>query len=92
MQKTVVKYAKYSALALAVALASGCANTDTAKMIDENQKAAAQANDTANQALSTAKEALRKADAAAAAARSAQECCDRNSRADKKRFEKEMNK
>ncbi len=91
MQKNVVKFAKYSALALALGLASGCASTDTMKAIEDNAAAAKQAQDTASQALSTAKEASRKADAAMRAASEAQACCDQN-RMSKRTFEEKMRK
>lgn len=88
MQRMLVKIA-----AFAVALgAAGCANTDTTKMIEDNQKVARDASDLANQALKTAAEASRKADAAMSAARAAQQCCDDTKEGMNRSFEKSMRK
>ncbi len=92
MQKTVVRFAKFTALAAVVGLASGCA-TDTAKLDDVQKVAtqATQANDTANKALATANDALRIANNAMRAANDAKACCEA-SKLGKKRFEEKMNK
>ncbi|CAK0780953.1 hypothetical protein CCP3SC15_840007 [Gammaproteobacteria bacterium] len=71
MKKTIMNIVKYSALAVIVGVAAGCASSETTKMIEENQKAIAQVTATAN-------DASRKADAAMSAARAAQECCTRS--------------
>jgi high-affinity Fe2+/Pb2+ permease len=92
MQKNVVKFAKYSALAVVLSVASGCASNETTKMIEDNQKAAASATDLANQALKTAAEASRKADAAMNTARMAQECCTENQEKIDRAFQKSMRK
>ena len=92
MLKTVVQVAKYSVLAAAVGLASGCASSETTKMLDDNQKAAAQALDLATQANRTAMEAKQKADAAMRTAQDAKSCCDSNSERVNRAFEKSMRK
>jgi hypothetical protein len=92
MQKAVVKFAKYSALAVVLGLASGCASTETTKMIEDNQRAAASAADIANQALKTAAEASRKAEAAMSTARMAQQCCTENQEKIDRVFQKSMRK
>jgi len=85
MQKTVTKIVKYSALAVVVGLASGCASSDTVKMAEE-------ANTQASQAVKTANEANRKADAAMSAARAAQECCDQTKEGINRSYQKSMRK
>ncbi|CAK0740041.1 putative Major outer membrane lipoprotein [Gammaproteobacteria bacterium] len=89
MQKTIVKFAKYSALAVVVGLASGCASTESVKMAEEK---AAEASTSASQALKAANEASRKADAAMSAARAAQECCDQTKEGINRSYKKSMNK
>jgi 20S proteasome alpha/beta subunit len=73
--QTIVKFAKYSALAVVVGLASGCATSETTKMIEENKQTAEEATNLANQALKAAAEASRKADAAMTTAQMAERCC-----------------
>lgn len=92
MRNTVVKFAKYSALAVVVGLASGCASNETTRMIEDNQKAAASATDLANQALRTAAEASRKADAAMSTARMSQQCCADNKEEMSRAFTRGMRK
>ncbi|CAK0739405.1 Major outer membrane lipoprotein [Gammaproteobacteria bacterium] len=85
MQKTIVKIAKYSALALVIGLASGCASSDT-------KTTEAEATTLANQAIKTANEASRKADAAMNAARAAQDCCDQTKEGINRSYQKSMRK
>ncbi|CAK0771494.1 putative Major outer membrane lipoprotein [Gammaproteobacteria bacterium] len=91
MRKT-VQIVKYSALAVVVALAAGCASSETTKAVEDNQRAVAQATDLANQANRAAAEASRKADAAMRAAQDAKSCCESNSERVSRAFEKSMRK
>ncbi|CAK0780944.1 putative Major outer membrane lipoprotein [Gammaproteobacteria bacterium] len=92
MHNTIINIAKYSALAIVIGLASGCASSETTRMIEDNQKATAHAAELANLAIKTANEASRKADAAMSTARDAQECCDQVKEATNRVYRKSMNK
>jgi hypothetical protein len=87
---------KVAILAMALALAGGCASTE---QIDEIRSIANSAQSTANNAasqassaLSTANQALDAARAAQNAANAAQACCDANSSRIDRAFEQAMQK
>ncbi len=77
---------KFSAVALAVSLAAGCASGPEAKLADETR----QALETARQASQAAAEANRKADAAMRAAEQANACCEANTEKLSRVFKKSM--
>lgn len=93
MNKTAIKV---STLAMALALAGGCATTEQINEIrsiaEEARATANSASSSANSALSTANEALDAARRAQAAADSATECCNANTSKIDRMFEKAMKK
>ncbi len=97
MKKTALKA---SALALFVALAAGCANTDevraTADRAAADAAAAASAAESARAAADRASQAAaaaqRTADQALAAASEAQACCEVNRESMERMFQKSMSK
>jgi hypothetical protein len=75
MQKTVVKLATYSALAVMLGLASGCASTETTTAIEENKASIADVRKTAEDAIRLASDARNLANQALSNANAAQQCC-----------------
>lgn len=93
MKMTTIKFAM---IAVALAVASGCATTEQINEIrtiaESAQSTANNAASQASSALSTANQALEAARAAQSAANAAQACCDANTSKLDKVFEQVMKK
>ena len=81
MYKTLLDVTKYSALAIALGIAAGCASTSELKRVEgiatQAQADAQAAGQAANQASQAAADASRKADSALQAADEANACCQK---------------